>query len=290
MQIEYALTFEEWREAYAPVTGSSKPAKKTSPAFQLISWLLLFALSILELARPSVSYARGLPPSENLWVMLTASLCVATFFASESIASALLKQQTRGGKPITLGGAQAVGTVTMLAYIWIIPVWFPQLAIYWHPTDNQKVWAAFAPWFLYLAITRYILARRRARAMEQLWNKSASLKRTNHARVTSDGVVIDDGYTEHRYRWNYMQRYRETLNMVVLTTIDTGTILLPKRAVPDDSAMDEMKMLISENVPDGKFLQKPQAFAVIVSPAPIAGDSGGAASGGVVVQASEKGN
>jgi hypothetical protein len=273
MQIEYALTFEEWREAYAPVTSSAKPATRMKPVYQLVSFLGLFFYAMYSASPFTKVYSGGVPRLENMWIMLTPSLFIITLFLGEMITKLLVARQTRGGKPLTQNGQHAAGMTALIAYIWVIPVWLGVFAIEWSPTDGQKIWTALAPWFLYLAVTRYISARRREGSWERLWANAPSFKRQNRATIASSGIDIDDGYAEHRYRWSYIRRYRETENMVVLTTIDTGTILLPKRAVPDDRSMDELKMLISENVAEGKFLQKQQAFPVIVTGPSVGGDS-----------------
>jgi hypothetical protein len=151
-----------------------------------------------------------------------------------------------------------------LSMIWIVPAEWPGLAIHWRPTDGQILWVALAPWMIYFGVTGYFTIRRSNRAVDIAWAKRPSLHRTNHTEVTAEGIVTDDGVVAHHYRWPHFKRYGETKNLLLLTTENDVTLFLAKRAVPEDRAMDELKMLIHNNIAEGEFLAGPSAFPVIL--------------------------
>jgi hypothetical protein len=272
MKLEYRLTRDDFRELSASVNPVPRGQKWW---VQLLIWLFLFVMLLFNVYLNGVVAAQlrktgvgGTPdlPAQNLWVLLAPHLLVTTFLLiavmSNPLRSNTLQVRSRSQQRML----RIASLLSLLSGLWMIPALFPNLAIYWHPTDGQLLWASFTPWSLYFAAVRPILSLRRKRLTDQTWESLPSLRRTNRASISRAEIAIEDGLAAHQFQWAYFKRYWETKNLLLLINIDdVPALVIPKRAVPDDRSMDELKMLISENVADGKFLQKQQAFPVIVT-------------------------
>jgi hypothetical protein len=83
--------------------------------------------------------------------------------------------------------------------------------------------------------------------------------------VNEQGVSNDNGKFVQSFRWAYFKRYGETPNLLLLITKAGDTMFMPKRAL-DESAMDELKMLICEHIAEGSFDKGTAAFPVLMPP------------------------
>jgi hypothetical protein len=279
MKLEYALTLDDFRE----LTASMNPLPRGQKAWvQMVIWLVLFFLLLANVylyglvasAQQRSGGARAAldVPEQNLWVLLAPHLLIATFLLIAVLISPLRSNSLQARSKSQARMLRVTGLLSLLCGVWMIPVLVPGLAIYWRPTQGQLLWASFTPWALYFAAVRPILSVRRKRLIDKTWASLPSLHRTTRADVSRAEIQLEDGLVEHQYRWAFFKRYSETQNLLLLINIDdVPAVVVPKRALPDDRAMDELKMLLSENVPDGQFLQKQQAFPVIVTGPSIGG-------------------
>jgi hypothetical protein len=267
MNLNYTMTAEDLRE----VTDFRNPVKKSRNRFTaFLGWLFIFGLTVLMAVyhpwSDTFQFVNGRivaieHPQQNLWVTLIPSLIVTTF-----LVMAMAFPKTAPAKK-GVGGRLLNAVIkrrNALCFIWVLPLLIPQLEIDWAPTDRQAVWAAFVPWALYSGVVGLLLSVRKATVVDKTWNKHPSLHRPAHTVVNDDGLDKDDGVVRHVYRWPHFKRYDETENLFVLTTEDGLSVWLPKRAAADEQAMDELKMLIHNNIGEGKFLGGKNAFEVVL--------------------------
>jgi len=272
MKLEYTLMPEDFRELSAGVNHTRRSIR---PTHLLLLWLVYFGSAVFFALHPLPGTK---PPSgpHNLWVCLAPSLCISTFLLVGVLTNPMRVQPTQERKPAESRKLRLAGYISAVSGIWMVPAAWPQLAIYWSPTDWQWLWAAFAPWFLYFGLARSILAHRRKRAVDEAFANSPSAHRPNRVEITPSGISAEDGLADLRFQWAYFKSYGETKSLIVLTNIDgVPALILAKRAVPDDRAMDELKMLISEHIAEGEFARKQSAFPVIVPTDAAVGSSAG---------------
>jgi hypothetical protein len=280
MQFDYQMTIDDFREVSAAKSPSTKPAKP----IRALLWLPSFFFCVL-IAIPRDVLFRGvnvrfllmfpIQPTQNLWVTIVPTLCVISLLATPSLQKAWADFRARRAKRCGQKAKPSLIVLKFLSYlpmVWIIPAVWPPLAIEWTPSDGQVLAAALAPWWLYLSVIGYLAARQRNRAVDDRWVKRVILHRSKHIEITGEGYSTDDGLVCQEIKWAHFKRYGETANLLLLTTVEDNTLCFAKRALTDDHALDEVKMLICENIADGKFLVKPNAFPVILPVLEIAED------------------
>jgi hypothetical protein len=269
MKLEYTLTLEEFREMSTVVNNVPR---RERPLYQLLVWLFLFCAGIfnvylagatasLQARNPSVQDDRL--GRQNLWTCLSPQLSIATFLLIGVVSNPVRANVLQGRTPAQKRRLRTAGMVSWLSLVWLVPCVWPRLEIAWTPTEGQVLWASFCPWFLYFAIVRPIISLRRRRLVDKTWEAMSSLRRENRLEISPEGIVSDDGLAETRFKWGYFGKYGEAKNLLLLFTQDGSPLMIPKRAVADDRAMDQLKMLISENIAEGEFAKKQNAFAVI---------------------------
>ena len=263
MKLQQSLTLEEFREMSNAINRTWRYDK---PIYRLVVWLECFVVVVLN-ATQSRPRSAGFPASEvrqNLWVCLAPSLCVITFLMIGVMRSPLLPVRRSMENRPKRSGAAAAAYLPFLSPLWIVPAVWPQLSIFWMPTPEQLLWAAFAPWCLYFAAVRFILTRRRVRAIDDAWESSPSLKRLSQVEITNAGIAEDDGMVAHYFQWAYFKYYQETEKLIVLTSIDgMPSLVLAKRAIADDQLINALRTLLSEKICEGEFKRQARAFPVI---------------------------
>ena len=93
--------------------------------------------------------------------------------------------------------------------------------------------------------------------------------RAKAADVTDAGVQTTDGLCDTVWRWPAIVRYRETANLLVLTTEDARQLILPKRFYPADE--ESLRAVIQTHVAQGTFLPRATAFPVMAVAAEASG-------------------
>jgi YcxB-like protein len=259
MQFEYAITLEDFREA---INSMLPRANRIRPIYSLMYWLIVTAVLIHASIPLSVLYHHSsiFPefPRKNLWMAISPSLCMTSVLITSLLFAPLIPESTQPKRKFNRAELSAFGL------IWLLPAVWPQLSIGWNPSDANQLCAALVPWTIYFGLIRVVYARRRKRRVDEAWAKTRSAHRTNKIEVTQSGVSADDGMVAHRYQWSHFLRYGETAKLLLLTTEDGQLLIIAKRAVPDGPAMDELRMLTSENIKEGSFLNSAKAFPVIL--------------------------
>jgi hypothetical protein len=267
MQLEFSLTPEDLHEASRALNPATNHRRVAWDVAGMFLWFLMsLYYSLPRIFWFNRDFGKRSDAEQNLWLTISPSLCMASFLLiSVLITPKVVRlRQTQGANRKAAKEREAVlQLLQFLAALWIIPVVWPPLALHWKPADGQIIWAALAPWFLYLTIIRPIYARRRIKAVDNEWKRNKSLQRQNVVSIDANGVFADDGVVEHRIRWAGFKRYNETDNLLLLQMESGLQIFIPKRAIRDGQEMDAIKMLIHDNIGEGSFKPQASAFPVV---------------------------
>ena len=296
MTFEYQLTLDEVREGLRPVRPDGRPDKRAGRG--LLGWVVFTALALslvylLTLNRTTVTAPPGVATSapaataggdgagrQNLWDTLTPTLVPAGVAVVATLAAvARQRSQTRRAMTAIAAGRPVPRPPTTvpkwLTYVVISPLALvllpniPALAVPWSPTSGTALWVAFAPWIGTAVVLSWVGKSAARRAADRVWVTTPAARLPTVMDVSTDGVRTVNASSETLYRWAMVARYRETANLLVLALDDGRSLLVPKRAVPDGPAEDELRGLIHTHVAEGTFLPRQAAFAVLpVMPLP----------------------
>ncbi len=271
MRLEYQLTPDDLREAFAP------PVQRRDAIWtNVVCYAVLLALAVPTAAgwmgqeAPADTAAALAAPPQNLWVTLAPSLVGFTLVAGGTL---LGRWQDRRGRARLVGAAtppaaRVQGTVLVaVAFAWMVLPNVPALAVAWHPTLRRVLWAAVAPWFAYMVYASAVVLTRPRHTAAVVAALTRSLRRPATVDVSDDGITSTDGVVDARYRWPHLVRYRETAHLLVLLTEDGGPLILPKRALTGPAGEDQLRALLQTHVASGTFLPSGAAFPVVPVPA-----------------------
>jgi hypothetical protein len=274
IHLEYSLTAEDLAEALKPPTPpGTKPSQSRGAIGWLIFVLLLGCCFALQLSGEKL--AHGISPSPatsggqtNLWITLAPPMWPVLIILAAAAGNAITaklpsRRRTRNAaeqaKPIQIG---VIAIALPLVFLVAI-VSSDTFAISWSPTPLLAVAVAFAPWavtFLLLALWGKVFGKRAAR---KNWERSTWLHRPMTMDASDECLMVDDGITVTRRRWAGLKRYRETENLLILTTEENLNVLIPKSAASDIGMLDTLYGLIQRSIPVGEFLPRDSRFQVV---------------------------
>ncbi len=286
MRLEYRLTPDDLREAARPALPDGQPDRRSRGPTAILGWVVFVLLASLLTfmltpdPSPTANAAAGAgprPPSQNLWVTLTPALVPAGILVLAAVLTAVhqwLRDRramaaAAAGRPLPPppkpSGLLGLAAMSPLAFLLVCNV--PALAIPWSPTPGMAIWVGLLPWLGALAVIALVSRWTNRRAPERQWAADPGLNRRLTADLSDAGVWATDGLTDTLHRWPVITRYRETPGLIVLTLEDARVIPLPKRALPDAAADDQLRGLIHTHVASGTFLPREAAFPVLVTAA-----------------------
>jgi YcxB-like protein len=263
MQFDYAMTLQDFHEAYTPRVLSKRPQKPTNP---LVIWLPLFAFCIFAAYR---GWEDGLGPNQpaerNLWLDVIPSIIAVHALLFLRLRTRITRHLAGTRSSLRLHWPDLLWMIPLMysPAIWLIPVWFQQLSVPWKPSEGQVLWAAAAPWMLYAGIVTYRDQWSKKNVWANIWANHPSLSRSCHFEATDQFFSIDDGEVYRRIQWAAFTRYEETDNLLVLIPKEGFRQTIAKRAIPDENALNELRRLISDHIENGEFLPHKTAFPVI---------------------------
>jgi hypothetical protein len=280
VKLTYVLTPADLREGLPAGTGRQRPAWRK--ILGLVGWLLflaslLFGWLVSSLTRNIAPNVQPIPPRpeiDDLWLVLLPTLIPVTLiaygYATVLLKNALIKE---GLEPAAVSRrnsilarvSSVVVTVITIGGIWLLV--HPESAWIWTPSRPKILVFAVGPWIILFVLLGLLAPLKRRVSVRTLWNTTAPVRRPKSLEIDQNGIMIMDSRFSSRYRWNHFVRYSETSNLLRLHMEDHRILLIPKRAI-DPNDIVPLRVLISENILEGKFILSDPRFQVVV-PRPV---------------------
>jgi heme/copper-type cytochrome/quinol oxidase subunit 2 len=277
MRFEYSLTIKDLAESYQPFIPAAQAARLRRG---LALWVAAcFAATGLFVAANlwSAWHKRFSPPVEypvqNLWVTLAPSLLPVSMMLTVMVTSFYRHYRrirlTRKGtySPANQPPAKLVGLLAVIPMvIFIVIPNVPAFELDWHPSPGTALWVGYTPWIFASMVGLLLGPLGRRRGAVQDWYRTRSLQRNYQLDINAEQLEIDTGSSHFRWKWNAIDRFRETKNLIVLITEDEQQLLVPKRAAEDPATLDALYALIQNSVSNGEFLAREVRFPVLPRP------------------------
>ncbi|HVX87209.1 MAG TPA: YcxB family protein [Phycisphaerae bacterium] len=98
---------------------------------------------------------------------------------------------------------------------------------------------------------------------KKLFQKFPDLGQPQVLRATDDFIAITSPTAENRYTWPHFAHFFETPRLFILFNSSKAAHLLPKRAFPDDDALNQFRALAQSRI-----TKAPAAFPVLLNASP----------------------
>ena len=270
MQLFYTLTPLEIGEALRPVRQPAK-SKLAAMGVLLGVWLVIMIAVFWNIFRRAAATGDAPdvePGVQNLWATLLPS-AIPVLYLITAFAIAQVRKRRLVRDPDATIYMTAFETVLMFWPLMLVfALLVPQLAIDWRPSPTLQMWTGLSPWFVLFFVFN-LNQKRRKRIGNRAVEVNAGLLRPQAVVLENDGFRCADGVTDRLSNWAYFIRCRETPNLLLLITEDARTVIIPKRAVPDPSALMAVKSLLQNQIRRCDFFHHPTGFPVGPAPVPV---------------------
>ena len=115
-------------------------------------------------------------------------------------------------------------------------------------SDPLQVVLPILPWVLIFGFVWFFMFRRLRAAAQKQWDNLPQMHRPRTIEVDDEGVTMAEATSTTRMTWGHFQKFEETPTLFLLYIADRMSDFIPKRAFPDQAAIDAVRELCQQNI------------------------------------------